>query len=66
VAEHYDVIIIGGGSAGCVAAARLRVHGFSNLRVADASVMPVIPHAHTNNTSLMIGERLANFVKGDG
>ncbi len=42
---------------------RLRVHGMSNLRVADASIMPVIPHAHTNNTSLMIGQRLADFMK---
>ena len=40
---------------------KLRVHGIANLRVADASIMPVIPHAHTNNTSLMIGERLADF-----
>jgi choline dehydrogenase len=41
----------------------LRVHGISNLRVADASVMPVIPRANTNLTTIMIGERLADFMK---
>ena len=44
---------------------RLRVHGMANLRIGDASIMPTIVHAHTNNTSLMIGERLSDFVKDD-
>jgi len=34
----------------------LRVHGFDNLWVADASVLPVVPHAPTNLSALMIGE----------
>ncbi|MFQ5911874.1 MAG: GMC family oxidoreductase [Nitrospinota bacterium] len=42
---------------------RLRVHGLSNLWIADASVLPTIPHAHTNISSIMIGERLADFMK---
>jgi choline dehydrogenase len=41
----------------------LRVHGVSNLRVADASIMPTIPHAPTNLTCIMIGERLADFLR---
>ncbi|KAF3066426.1 Oxygen-dependent choline dehydrogenase [Daldinia childiae] len=41
----------------------LRVHGFSNLRVADASVFPVIPAAHTMAPVYMIAERCADFVK---
>jgi choline dehydrogenase-like flavoprotein len=42
---------------------KLRVHGMSNLWVGDASIMPVVSHANTNLTSIMIGERLADFVK---
>ena len=42
---------------------KLRVHGLSNLWVGDASIMPVVSHANTNLTSIMIGERLADFVK---
>ena len=34
----------------------LRVHGLDNLWVADASVLPVVPHAPTNLSALMIGE----------
>ena len=45
---------------------RLRVHGLSNLYVADASIMPIVPHANTNMTAIMIGERVADFIKGDG
>lgn len=36
---------------------QLRVRGVENLRVIDASVMPLITSANTNATSLMIGER---------
>ncbi|HEX5607903.1 MAG TPA: GMC family oxidoreductase [Candidatus Binatia bacterium] len=42
---------------------RLRVHGMQNLWVGDASIMPVVSRANTNLTSLMIGERLADFVQ---
>jgi choline dehydrogenase len=37
----------------------LRVRGIDGLRVADASVMPVIPNAHPNATVLAIGEKAA-------
>ncbi len=37
----------------------LRVRGISNLRVADASVMPTVTSANTNAASLMIGEHVA-------
>ncbi len=42
---------------------RLRVHGISNLWIGDASIMPTVTHANTNLTSIMIGERLSDFIK---
>ena len=36
-----------------------RVHGVVGLRVADASIMPTIPRANTNLSTLMIAENLA-------
>jgi choline dehydrogenase len=44
---------------------RLVVQGINNLRVADASVMPTSPSANTFATSVMIGERAADFIKED-
>jgi len=41
---------------------QLRVRGFKNLRIADASVMPEIVSANTNATSIMIGERASDFI----
>ena len=40
-----------------------RVHGLSGLRVADASIMPDCIRANTNVTAMVIGERIADFVK---
>ncbi len=42
---------------------RLRVHGISNLRIADTSVFPKIPSAHTMAPVIMVAERCADFVK---
>ncbi|KAI1409694.1 putative GMC oxidoreductase [Hypoxylon sp. FL1857] len=42
---------------------KLRVHGFSNLRIADASVFPRIPSCHTMAPMMMVGERCADMVK---
>ena len=41
----------------------LHVRGLEGLRVADASVMPDCIRANTNATTIMIGERLADFMK---
>jgi choline dehydrogenase len=41
----------------------LRVHGMENLWIGDASIMPTVAHANTNLTSMMIGERAADFIK---
>jgi choline dehydrogenase len=40
----------------------LRVAGLSGLRVADASIMPVITNAHPNATVLAIAERAADLL----
>jgi choline dehydrogenase len=40
----------------------LRVHGFSGLRVADASIFPTIPSGNTNAPAMMVGERAAEFM----
>ena len=42
-----------------------QVHGLEGLRVADAAIMPNIPRANTNLTAIMIGERVAEFRRGD-
>lgn len=39
-----------------------RVHGTSNLYVADASIMPEIPRANTNLTCMLIGVKVADAV----
>ena len=41
---------------------RLRVRGIRRLRVADASVMPLITSGNTNAPAIMIGEQLAAFM----
>ena len=42
---------------------QLRVRGVSNLRVADASIMPDVVRANTNVTTMMIAERVSDFIK---
>jgi choline dehydrogenase len=40
-----------------------KVYGLENLRVADASIMPDCIRANTNATTIMIGERISEFIK---
>ncbi len=42
---------------------QLSVHGLENIKVADASVMPNVIRANTNCTTIMIGERCADWIK---
>ena len=39
------------------------VRGIENLRVADASVMPDCIRANTNATTIMIGEKVSDYIK---
>ncbi|KAF2247854.1 GMC oxidoreductase [Trematosphaeria pertusa] len=41
----------------------LKVHGTQNLRVIDASVIPVIPDCRIQNSVYMIGEKGADIIK---
>ncbi|MBZ9991548.1 GMC family oxidoreductase N-terminal domain-containing protein [Mesorhizobium sp. BH1-1-5] len=40
------------------------VYGVERLRVADASIMPSIPSANINLTTMMIGEKIADSILG--
>lgn len=52
-----------GSDADAVVDPLLRVNGVSGLRIADASVMPTLISGNTHATSVMIGERAAQFIR---
>lgn len=45
---------------------RLKAHGMSGLRIIDASIFPSIPSANTNAPAMMVAERGAAFILGEG
>ena len=51
------------GDAGAVVDQHGCLHQLERLRVADASIMPTIPRANTNLTCIMIGERIAQWMR---
>ena len=51
------------GDEGAATDGRGRVRGVEGLVVADASLMPTIPRAHTNLTALMMGERFGEWLR---
>jgi choline dehydrogenase-like flavoprotein len=62
-AQLYDVLVLGGGTAGCVLAARLSDGSESSVCLVEggpnASIMPTIPRANTNLTTIATAERIA-------
>ncbi|MGE0698928.1 MAG: GMC family oxidoreductase [Hyphomicrobiaceae bacterium] len=44
---------------------RLRVHGLTGLRIADASIFPTMPSGNTNAPAILVGEKAADILKAD-
>ena len=53
-----------GGDERAVVDPELKVRGVEGLRVADASVMPMVTRGNTNAPTIMIGERAADLLRG--
>ena len=51
-----------GSDRDAVVDAKLRVHGLSNIRIADASIMPLLVSGNTSAPSAMIGEKASEFI----
>ena len=68
LARHYALSVYHETSTcrmGSVVDAELRVIGVARLRVADASVMPMVVSGNTNAATIMIGERAAELIAAD-
>ena len=44
---------------------RLRVHGLDGLRIADASIFPLLIAGNTNAASIMVGEKAFELMRGE-
>ncbi|MDR6513325.1 choline dehydrogenase [Novosphingobium capsulatum] len=64
-AHHPTSSCTMGTGSEAVVDSQLRVYGTERLRVADASIMPVIVGGHTNAPSIMIGEKAAAMLRGE-
>ena len=48
-----------------VVSSSLKIIGLSNIRIADASIMPTMPSGNTNAATLMIAEKASDLIKQD-
>jgi choline dehydrogenase-like flavoprotein len=64
IAEHLStaVHLCGSAAIGSVVDDQLRVFGTRGLRVADTSVLPVVPHRGTSATAVAVGEKAADLL----
>lgn len=60
---HYAGTCTMGQGVGSVVDEQLRVRGVTGLRIADASIMPVVPVSALNAPSMLIGYRAAAFLR---
>jgi choline dehydrogenase len=58
------VHMCGSAAIGPVVDPHLRVHGVAGLRVADTSVLPLVPRRGTAATAVAIGEQAADLLRG--
>ena len=65
-AYHYCGTCRAGRDAQAVVDPALRVNGVGGLRVADASVMPLIPNAALHAPTVMVAERAAALIAASG
>lgn len=63
---HFDVVVAGGGSAGCALAARLSENPDCAVCLVEAGPDYVIPRANTNLTVVAVAERLAALLDRSG
>ncbi|KAM0269399.1 hypothetical protein ACHAQH_009772 [Verticillium albo-atrum] len=61
-AHYAGTCSVGPRNAGGVVDDNFRVHGVRNLRVVDASVIPLLPAAHTSSTVYALAEKAATAI----
>ncbi|CAI4219099.1 unnamed protein product [Parascedosporium putredinis] len=64
VAHPSGTCALGPIELGGVVGPDLRVHGTRKLRVADCSIMTLVPGTHTSSTAYAIGEKAADLIRG--